>query len=147
MRHYDSLDLFAAAHGGTAKWDRTLEAVANAPRVRPGITHSIGDSLTYRVTTEPDRTVLTGQRRYLAVRHVIEGTATVEVAPVASLTPTGAYSDLTDRREYAGVGRQVTLSAGSVLVTEIDEAIRDLDVSGHLLVLRVSVEGAFFANK
>lgn len=147
MLRYDSVDLFAAAHGGTKKWDRTLEAVANAPRVPTGVTHSIGDSLTYRVTTEPDRTELTGHRRYLAVRHVLEGTATVEVAPVASLTPSGAYSDLTDRRTYTGSGREVVLTAGSVLVTEIDEAIRDLDVSGRLLVLRVTVEGTFFANK
>jgi evolved beta-galactosidase subunit beta len=144
---YDSLDLFRAAHGGTKKWDRTLEAIANVPHVSPGVTYSIGDSLTYRVIDRPDAVELTGHRRYLAVRHVVSGEATVEVAPVGSLSPTDEYSDLTDRRHFAGAGHQVVLPAGSVLVAEIDEALRDVAVDGVVVTLRVSVEGSFFANK
>ncbi|WP_127125088.1 YhcH/YjgK/YiaL family protein [Georgenia sp. SYP-B2076] len=147
MLTYDSLAQFRAAHGGTKKWDRTLEAIANADAVATDVTYSVGDSLTYRVVTGPDAAALTGHRRYLAVRHVLDGEARVAVAPVAELTATDAYSDLTDRQHFTGPAEEVTLPAGAVLVAEIDEALRDVRVDGRVVTLRVSVEGAFFANK
>lgn len=147
MLIFRTLEDFAAALGGTKKWSRTLEAIANAPSVLPDVTYSIGDSLTYRVATTPDSATWTGHRRYLAVRHVLGGDAVVEVAPTASLTPVDEYDDLTDRRHFAGTGESIRLQAGSTLICEIDEALRDERFDGTVMALRVTVEGAFFANK
>lgn len=147
MLLFESVADFARVLSGTRKWARTLEAIANVPHVADDVAYSIGDSLTYRVTTRPDHVELTGHRRYLAVRHVVSGRSVVEVAPVADLTATDEYSDLTDRRHFAGAGEVVELPKGSVLIADIDEALRDVEVTGRVLTLRVTVEGAFFANK
>lgn len=133
--------------GGTKKWDRSLEAINIAPGVPADVTHSVGDSLTYRITSRRDSPELTGHRRYLAVRHVLRGTATVAVARQAELTPTDGYDDLSDRQHFTGTAEEVDLHEGAVLIAEIDEALRDVRVDGDVVVLRVTVEGAFFANK
>lgn len=144
---FRTLEELTAALGGAKKWSRTLEAIANATSVLPDVTYSIGDSLTYRLTATPDARTLTGHRRYLAVRHVLQGEALVEVAATSSLHPVDEYDDLTDRQHFSGSGEQVRLEEGSVLVCEIDEALRDVTVDGVVMTLRVTVEGAFFANK
>jgi beta-galactosidase beta subunit len=133
--------------GGTKKWDRLLEAIAHAETVLPDVTASIGDSLTYRVTRTPANQRLTGHRRYLDVRHVLEGSMTVAVADLADLTPVDEYSDLDDRQRLDGPAEQLELAAGAVLVVEAHEALLDVAVDGRVLVARVTVEGAFFANK
>ena len=147
MLTFRSPEDFSTALGGTKKWSRTLEAIANAHSLHPDVTYSIGDSLTYRLASTPDATQLTGHRRYLTVRHVLSGEATLEVAPVSSLDPVDAYDDLSDRQHFSGAGQQVVLAVGSVLVCEIDEALRDVSFDGVVMALRVTVEGAFFANK
>jgi evolved beta-galactosidase subunit beta len=144
---FESPEDFTTALGGTKKWSRMLEAIANAPSLLPDVTYSIGDSLTYRLTSAPEATQLTGHRRYLTVRHVLSGEATLEVAPVSSLESIDEYDDLSDRQHFSGAGERVGLTAGSVLVCEIDEALRDVSFNGAVMALRVTVEGAFFANK
>lgn len=147
MLTFTDLDEFRRVLGGTKKWDRTLEAIANAPRVLRDVTYSIGDSLTYRVTSTPPAIELTGHRRYLSVRHVLRGSATVAVARQDALTATDAYDDLSDRQHFTGDAEEVALAEGAVVVAEIDEAMRDVAVDGEVVTLRVTVEGAFFANK
>lgn len=140
MLRFANLGELGRALGESRKWRRAAEAVRRADRVLPEVTLSIGDSLTYRVTTRPDCAELTGHRRYLEVRAVLDGTAVVEVAPVAELQATGAYSDLTDRRHFTGTGERHELTAGQILVVERDEAVRDIEVTGRIVVLRVTVE-------
>lgn len=147
MLTFSNLTEFRRVLGGTKKWDRTLEAIANAGSVSKDVTYSIGDSLTYRVTSTPDAEALTGHRRYLAVRHVLDGAATVAVAPTTALTETDEYDDLSDRQHFEGPAEEHLLSSGAVLVAEIDEALRDVAFDGDVVVLRVTVEGSFFANK
>lgn len=140
MQRFANLDEFAAALGAATKWRRALEAVRRTGRVLPEVTRSIGDSLTYRVTDHPDCLTLTGHRRYLEVRYVVDGTTVVEVAPEATLEPSDDYSDLTDRQHFTGSGERHHLSEGEVAVIEAGEAIQDVAVDGRVMVLRVSVE-------
>ncbi len=141
MRRFVNVDEFVATLGETTKWRRAVEAIRRADRVLPDVTYSIGDSLTYRVTTDPDCAVLTGQRRYLEVRYVVEGGAVIEVAPIAELKPSNDYSDLTDRQHFAGSGERYELARGELAVVDAGEAIRDQAMDGRVMVLRVTVEG------
>lgn len=141
MRRFASLDEFLAACDEARKWWRVAEAVRRSEQVLPEVAYSIGDSLTYRVTTQPDCTVLTGHRRYLEVRCVVEGVAVIEVAPVTDLRAIDDYSDLTDRQHFTGAGGRYELAAGELAVVEAGEAVRDESVEGRVIVLRVTVEG------
>lgn len=141
MLRFSNLDELVATLGGTTRWRRVTEAVRRADRVLPEVTYSIGDSVTYRVTTAPDCPALTGHRRYLELRCVLDGTTVIEVAPESDLQPTDAYSDLTDRRHFAGSGEHCRLEAGEIAVVEVGEAVRDVAVEGRVLVVRVTVEG------
>lgn len=141
MQRFANLDEFLAACGDARKWRRVAEAVQRADRILPEVTCSIGDSLTYRVTTRPDCTELTGHRRYLEVRCVLDGAAVIEVAPEADLRPTDTYSDLADRRHFAGSGERYRLDAGEIAVVDVGEAVRDVAVDGRVMVLRITVEG------
>lgn len=142
MLLFDNLPALQRQLGSAAKWQRLAEAVAKADRVLPEVSYSVADSLTYRVTGSPDRDVLTAQRRYLAVRYVLDGEAEIEVARVGSLQPLGEYSDLSDRQAFAGSGTRHVLTGGQVAVIEPGEAVADRRVDGRVMVLRVTVEGA-----
>lgn len=140
MRRFASLDEFLAACDEARKWRRVAEAIRRSEKVLPEVTYSIGDSLTYRVTTQPDCTELTGHRRYLEARCVLEGVAVIDVAPVADLPAIDDYSDLTDRQHFTGAGGRYELAAGEIAIVEASEAVRDESVEGRVLVLRVAVE-------
>lgn len=140
MLRYDSLGALLDDLGTAPKWQAVAEAVRSTGRVLPEVTCSVGALVTFRVTTRPDRPELTAHRRYLDVRTVTEGQLRVEVAPTDQLTPTAPYDDLTDRQPFAGVGSVEELAAGEFLVVGADEAVRDVEVSGQILILRVSVE-------
>lgn len=140
MLRFANLDEFKIALGGALMWRRAADAILRADLVQPEVTHSIGDSLTYRVTSRSDRAELTGHRRYLEVRAVLDSTVVIEIAPVRKLEATDAYSDLTDRQHFAGTGERHELAAGEIVVVEPDEAVRDVEVTGRMLVLRVTVE-------
>lgn len=139
MLHFDNLDSLRAGLGGV-KGQRAAEAIQRADQALAEVTLSIGDSLTYRVTARPDCSELTGRHRYLDARAVLDGTATIEVAPAGQLQPTDAYSDLADRQHFAGAGVRHELGAGEIVVVEPGEAIRDVEVTGRVIVLRVTME-------
>ena len=115
-------------------------AIGAAPALTPDVVWSIGDAVTYRVLRRPDQPDLTGHRRYLDLRAVVEGRLVVEVAPVAELAPTGPYDDLSDRQPFTGAGEVQVVLPGEVLVVEAHEAVRDVEVDGLVMLLRVSVE-------
>ncbi|MCA0293876.1 MAG: YhcH/YjgK/YiaL family protein [Actinobacteria bacterium] len=140
MLIFDTLEELVAALG-TTTWRRAAQAVQRADEVLPEVTLSIGDSLTYRVTGRPDCPTLTGRRRYLDVRAVLDGESVIEVAATTDLTAEGDYSDLTDREHFSGAGDSHTLTAGQIAVVEAHEAVRDVSVEGRVVVLRVTVEG------
>ncbi|MFV0451256.1 MAG: YhcH/YjgK/YiaL family protein [Propioniciclava sp.] len=139
---YSSLERLLADRGEAPAWRAAAVAVEAAPRVLPEVTYSIGDAVTYRLLRRPDRPELTAHRRYLDVRVVLGGQHQVEVARVADLVPLKPYDDLTDREAFVGAGDLQVLQAGEVLVSEPGEAIRDLEVSGEVLLIRVTVEVA-----
>lgn len=140
MLFFANVDELVATMGGATKWRRVAEAVQRADHVLPEVTCSIGDSVTYRVTTRPDSASFTGHRRYLEARCVLDGSTVIEVASEADLQPTDAYSDLSDRRHFAGSGVKYRRSAGEIAVAEMGEAVRDVAVDGRVVVLRVTVE-------
>ena len=51
----DNLTLFKNIYREGKKWGRCVEAIDNLPNLKPGICHSIGDSLTYRLQEGPAR--------------------------------------------------------------------------------------------
>lgn len=155
MTLFASKDEFAAAHAGTTKWDRMTAAIENADLIQDGVAHSIGDSLTYWRAPSAALAAQTfeGHRRYQTAFYVLDGAAQVELAPISSLVPTGPYSDLSDRQAFTtdgglGIDPATSLTRGQILAVPIDTAWRITAPSdAHLLLVRLTVEGATFHNK
>lgn len=53
MRIIDNLEQFRQIYASGKKWQRCVEAIENIDNIQPGVAHSIGDSLTYRVRQTP----------------------------------------------------------------------------------------------
>jgi evolved beta-galactosidase subunit beta len=150
MKHFDNTDAFRSALAGTRKWERALEAVAAAPRLAPGVTYSIGDSLTYLVgdSSALGTTALIGRRRYHFVIAALYGEVAVEVASQQELQPLAGYDDLTDRQPFRGAATAIHLPEGALLIADIDDAARILPTPDSTVVqLHVTVEGGGFHNK
>ncbi|RXR27356.1 hypothetical protein EQW78_16930 [Oerskovia turbata] len=153
MTLFASKEDLAAGHSGVTKWVRLLSALDNAHSVRPGVAHSVGDSLTYwrESATALGDGALVAHRRYQTVLAVLDGEVRVELVPRAGLTPLTPYSDVSDRETFApvaGGGDVVTVSAGQILAVPIDHAWRhEPTTTADLLVVRLTVEGATFHNK
>ncbi len=45
MRILDNLEQFKQVYHSGRKWQRCVEAINNIDNIRPGVAHSIGDSL------------------------------------------------------------------------------------------------------
>ena len=60
MRIIDNLEQFRQIYASGKKWQRCVEAIENIDNIQPGVAHSIGDSLTYRVETDSAAQVGTG---------------------------------------------------------------------------------------
>ena len=104
----DNLTLFKNIYREGKKWGRCVEAINTLPNLKPGICHSIGDSLTYRLQegASPATSLFEGQRRYFDVHYYLEGAETVEWAPKSELAVEQAYDDTTDREWLAGEVRE-----------------------------------------
>jgi evolved beta-galactosidase subunit beta len=147
----NSLDEFRQRYHSAKKWRRCLEAVANLPRLKPGVCHSIGDSLVYRLAEGPAAAAacFTGNRRYVEIHYYLAGGESVAYAAKSALIRLAPYSDETDRETFSGDGtHRHTASPGQLLVFDNDCAYRPLG-SEYLrkLVLMVTIEGATFHNK
>ncbi|WP_275931376.1 YhcH/YjgK/YiaL family protein [Aeromonas sp. 1HA1] len=79
--------------------------------LKPGICHSIGDSLTYRLQegASPATSLFEGQRRYFDVHYYLEGAETVEWAAKNELQVEQGYDDTTDREWLVGEVRECML--------------------------------------
>ena len=147
----DSIDAFALRYHGEKKWVRCLEAFARAPGLRPGVCHSIGDSLVYRLVDGPAAAApcFTGHRRYVEIHHYLDGGETIAYSPKGLLASQSAYSDETDRETFAGQARHTHVArAGQVLV--FDNAFAYAPAGTPSLrksVLLVTIEGGGFHNK
>lgn len=147
----NSVEEFGQRYHTAKKWRRCMEAIANLPRLKPGVCHSIGDSLVYRlqdgVATAAE--CFTGNRRYVEIHFYLSGSETIAYAPKPGLQRLAPYSDETDRETFSGAatGRH-TASPGQLLIFDNDYAYQPLG-SDHLrkMVLMVTIEGATFHNK
>lgn len=147
----NSLDEFRQLYHSAKKWRRCIEAIDNLPALRPGVCHSIGDSLVYRLVDGPavPAACFTGNRRYVEIHYYLSGGETVAYAAKAALDRLTAYSDETDRETFSGAsGQRHTASTGQLLIFDNDYAYQALGAA-HLrkIVLMVTIEGATFHNK
>lgn len=146
-----SVEEFGRRYHSAKKWRRCMEAIANLDRLQPGVCHSIGDSLVYRLVdgAAPAAECFTGNRRYVEIHYYLSGSETVAYAPKPGLQRLAPYSDETDRETFSGAatGRH-TASPGQLLIFDNDYAYQLLG-SDHLrkMVLMVTIEGATFHNK
>lgn len=147
----DDLDAFRQRYHGEKKWRRCLEAIANLPRLRPGVCHSIGDSLVYRLVDGevPPAPCFTARRRYVEIHHYLSGGETVAYAPRTALARSAPYRDDTDCEAFRGVTTAThPARPGQLLV--FDNTFAYQPQGGKYLrklVLMVTVEGASFHNK
>ncbi|MDO1643654.1 beta-galactosidase subunit beta, partial [Escherichia coli] len=82
MRIIDNLEQFRQIYASGKKWQRCVEAIENIDNIQPGVAHSIGDSLTYRVENDSATDALfTGHRRYFEVHYYLQGQQKIEYAP------------------------------------------------------------------
>lgn len=147
----NSVEEFRQRYHSAKKWQRCIEAIANLPHLRPGVCHSIGDSLVYRLVDGPAAAAecFTGNRRYVEIHHYLAGGESVEYAAKPALERQAPYSDETDRETFSGsaTGRH-SASPGQLLIFDNEYGYRPLGAQ-HLrkLVLMVTIEGATFHNK
>jgi len=147
----NSVDEFRQRFHSAKKWRRCIEAIDNLPALKPGVCHSIGDSLVYRLLDGEavPAASFTGHRRYVEIHYYLSGEETVAYAPKLVLEPLSAYSDETDRETFAGAETpRHTASPGQLLIFDNDYAYQPLGAC-HLrkMVLMVTIEGATFHNK
>lgn len=147
----NSLEDFRQRYHSAKKWQRCLQAIDNLPQLKPGVCHSVGDSLVYRLVDGEvsPANCFTGHRRYVEIHYYLSGSETVAYAPKDTLAVVSPYSDETDRESLIGeVSAQHTASAGQLLIFDNDFAYRTLG-SPQLrkMVLMVTIEGATFHNK
>ncbi len=147
----NSLEEFSQRYHSAKKWRRCMEAIANLDRLRPGVCHSIGDSLVYRLVQGEvaPAPCFTANRRYVEIHYYLSGSETVAYAPKNALQRLAPYSDETDRETFSGAGAgHHTASPGQLLIFDNDYAYQPLG-SGQLrkMVLMVTIEGATFHNK
>ncbi|MDY5585652.1 MAG: hypothetical protein SPG61_07700 [Arcanobacterium sp.] len=167
MRKFLTLQDAFETLAGEKKWDRTFEAIHTAfpytaaeahletqptasainPLIFPGVTYSVGDSLTWRIITQTDsETDLERSHRYLRVFYCHAGEINIHLA--TNFAPKTKYSDLSDRQYVTGTAEINTLKAGEILFCEITEATQLHPQPESLgVALRVTVEGRSFHNK
>ena len=116
MRIIDNLEQFRQIYASGKKWQRCVEAIENIDNIQPGVAHSIGDSLTYRVETDSATDALfTGHRRYFEVHYYLQGQQKIEYAPKETLQVVEYYRDETDREYLKGCGETVEVQKGKSL--------------------------------
>ncbi|MFW0764480.1 beta-galactosidase subunit beta [Trabulsiella odontotermitis] len=149
MRILDNLDQFRALYPSGRKWQRCLEAIENIDNIQPGVAHSIGDSLAYRVTTDTTTDALfVGHRRYFDVHYYLQGSQKIEVAAKSQLQEVECYRDETDREYLKGCGETVQVHEGQMVIFDNDEAYRFIcDAAVKKVVLKVTIEDGYFHNK
>lgn len=149
MRVLENLEQFKQIYHDGRKWQRCVEAIDNIDNISPGVAHSIGDSLSYRLATESSTDALfVGNRRYFEVHYYLQGQQKIEFAPKAQLQTVACYRDETDREYLKGVGETVAVHEGQMVICDTEEAYRFLcDEPVKKVVLRVTVEDGYFLNK
>lgn len=146
----DSLTEFQRLYGTGKKWLRCMEAVNNVENIRPGVFHSVGDSLVYRLAsgTEPQRAEFEGHRRYFDIHYYLEGSEDIEFAAKSRLYTFAPYSDETDRELFTGSGEKITARKGHVIIFENHEASRFRpEKNVKKVILKVTIEESYFLNK
>ncbi|WP_312284889.1 beta-galactosidase subunit beta [Yokenella regensburgei] len=149
MRIIDNLEQFRERYPSGRKWQRCIEAIENIDNIQPGVAHSIGDSLAYRVTTATTTDALfVGHRRYFEVHYYLQGAQKIEVAEKSQLQEVECYRDETDREYLKGCGDTVQVHEGQMVICDIDEAYRFIsDTPVKKVVLKVTIEDGYFHNK
>lgn len=149
MKIVDNLEQFTRNWNRGRKWQRCVEAINNLDNILPGVAYSIGDSLTYRVSTQNTTDALfVGHRRYFDVHYYLQGTQKIEYAPKSALQIVECYRDETDREYLKGCGTTVQVREGQLVICDIDEACRFISEEPvKKVVLRVTVEDGYFHNK
>lgn len=150
MNILNSLAEFQRLYGTGKKWLRCMEAVNNLEKIRPGVFHSIGDSLVYRLASgaEAQWAEFEGHRRYFDVHYYLEGGEEIEFAAKSGLNIFAPYSDETDRELFTGSGEIITARKGNVIIFENHEASRfrpEKDL--RKAILKVTIEESYFLNK
>ncbi|NIF48388.1 beta-galactosidase subunit beta [Enterobacter sp. Ap-1006] len=149
MRVLENLEQFKQIYHSGRKWQRCVEAINNVDNIRPGVAHSIGDSLSYRVSTDSCTDALfVGSRRYFDVHYYLQGRQKIEFAPKGQLKTVACYRDETDREYLKGIGDIVTVTEGQMVICDPEEAYRFIsDEWVKKVVLRVTIEDGYFLNK
>ncbi|MBW7983572.1 beta-galactosidase subunit beta [Enterobacillus tribolii] len=149
MRILDSLEQFKQVYHAGRKWRRCVEAIENIGNIRPGVAHSVGDSLAYRLETRAvTDACFVGHRRYFEVHYYLQGTQEIEFAPKAWLRPAESYRDETDREYLEGAGEIVRVHAGQIVICDNAEAYRFIsDGDVKKVILLVTTEEGYFHNK
>ncbi|WP_431222667.1 beta-galactosidase subunit beta [Serratia sp. L9] len=150
MKVLENLEQFKVVYRSGRKWNRCVEAIENIANIRPGVMHSIGDTLVYRVEDGVTRGSenFEGNRRYFAIHYYLEGGETLEYAEKSALTLAQPYQDETDREYLQGQGQTCELHAGQLVIFENHQAYRfHGDSRVRKVVLKVTVEDGYMLNK
>ncbi len=93
MRIIDNLEQFRQIYASGKKRQRCVEAIENIDNIQPGVAHSIGDSLMYRVETDFATDAIYGHRRYFEVHYYLQGQQKIEYVLKEALQVVEYYRD------------------------------------------------------
>jgi evolved beta-galactosidase subunit beta len=123
MRILDNLEQFKQIYHSGRKWQRCVEAINNIDNIRPGVAHSIGDSLSYRVASDSTTDALfVGNRRYFECITTFRVSKKLSLPPKSSCRP-WPLSRETDREYLKGIGETV-VHEGQMVICDTHEAYR-----------------------
>ncbi len=146
----DNLEQFKEVYRSGRKWNRCVEAIDNIENIKPGVMHSIGDSLVYMIEDgiAKQTGAFVGARRYFDVHYYLDGSESVEFAYKEALQVHQAYNDETDQELLSGQGEIRKLQQGQIAIFENDKAYRfQGDNRVKKVVLKVTIEDGYFLNK
>lgn len=142
MKVFDNVEQFRQHSSVEHRWKNCIDIIDNINNILPGVTHSMGDFLHYRVSTDSVTDALfIGHRNSTEVHCYLQGQQKIEYAEKALLKEVEHYRNETGHEYLKGFGHIVQINEGQVVIFDNYEAYRFITHSAvKKLILKTFIE-------